>query len=130
MADFSQAAEYREAAHLYTSQLQSFISDNAEMLTSLVVAQTYDAGTAHGVGEIDSLRTYFDRGAAAMTERLKTHKRGKARVDPKLMVRVSFAAVLACIMFKDWIFPRGLATNEQIRAAINDFVLDGISANF
>jgi hypothetical protein len=45
------------------------------------------------------------------------------------MARVSFAAVLACVMFKDWIFPPGLASEEEIRAAINDFVREGIGAN-
>ncbi len=130
MADFSQAAQYSEAAHLYTSDLQSFISENAAMLTSLVVAQTYDRDNAHGVGEVNSLRTYFDHGASLMAARIKAGRKGKAKVDPKLMVRVSFAAVLACVMFKDWIFPRGLATDEEIHAAINDFVLEGISANF
>lgn len=122
--------ENRKAAskaltHLYTSELQSFISEHSEMLTSLVVAQTYDKGTSHGVGEIDSLQTYFERGAAAMSSRVK----GKPKVDPKLMVRVSFVAVLASIMFKDWIFPAGLATDEEIKAAINDFILEGIGAN-
>jgi hypothetical protein len=63
-----------------------------------------------------------------MERRIKASK-GKAKVDPRLMVRVSFAAVLACVMFKDWIFPPDLATDEQISAAINAFVLEGISAN-
>jgi hypothetical protein len=44
-------------------------------------------------------------------------------------VRVSFAAVLACILFKEWIFPPGMASDEQINAAIKDFVMDGINAN-
>jgi hypothetical protein len=95
------------------------------MLTSLVVAQTYDSGTGHGVGEINSLDTYFDRAASMMTKRIK----GKPRVDPKLMVRVSFVSVLASVMFRDWIFPPGLASEGDITAAINDFVMEGIGAN-
>lgn len=118
-------ATHKEFAHLYASELQSFISEHSEMLTSLVTAQTYDKRTAHGVGEIDSLQTYFERGAAVMTSRTK----GKPKVDPKLMVRVSFVAVLACIMFKDWIFPSGMASDKEIEAAINDFILEGIGAN-
>lgn len=51
------------------------------------------------------------------------------KVDPKLMVRVSFVAVLACILFKEWIFPPGMASDEEIGAAIEDFVMDGINAN-
>ena len=115
----------KELARLYTSELQHFISEHSKMLTSLVVAQAYDRGAAQGVGEIDSLRAYFERGAATMAGRIK----GKPKVDPKLMVRVTFASVLACIIFKDWIFPTGLATDEEIEAAINCFVLEGIGAN-
>ena len=120
-----ETANFAEMARLYTSELQRFIRDNSEMLTSLVVAQTYDDGNAHGVARINSLSAYFDRGAATMTARART----KPKVDPQLMVRVSFAAVLGCIMFKEWIFPRGVADQEQITAAINDFVLEGIGAN-
>jgi AcrR family transcriptional regulator len=123
--ELGKTASLGEMAHLYTSELQRFVSDNSEMLTSLVVAQTYDEGNGHGVAKINSLSTYFERGASTMIKRL----RANPKVDPKLMVRVSFAAVLGCIMFKDWIFPRGIASDEDVTAAINDFVLEGIGAN-
>ena len=42
-------------------------------------------------------------GAAMMTQRV----RDNPAVDPALMVRFSFAAVLANLMFKDWPFPAG-----------------------
>lgn len=119
------AESVRENSALYIDELQRFISENSEMLTSLVVAQAYDAGSAQGVSAIGSLDEYFARGASVMNQRLK----GDYKVAPKLMVRVSFAAVLACVMFKDWIFPPGLASDEEIRAAINDFVREGIGAN-
>lgn len=119
------AESVRENSALYIDELQRFISENSEMLTSLVVAQAYDAGSAQGVSAIGSLDEYFARGASVMSQRLK----GDYKVAPKLMVRVSFAAVLACVMFKDWIFPPGLASEEEIRAAINDFVREGIGAN-
>jgi AcrR family transcriptional regulator len=125
MAQLGETANLAEMARLYTTELQRFIKGNSPLLTSLVVAQTYDDGNAHGVGKINSLQAYFDRGAATMTARVK----GKPKVAPQLMVRVSFAAVLGCIMFEDWIFPPDLAPNEEIAAAINDFVLEGIGAN-
>jgi AcrR family transcriptional regulator len=115
----------RDKAHLYISELQQFIGAHSKVLMSLVVAQTYSPGRTESVAEIDSLDAYFKRGAAMMARRLDK----KPRVDPKLMVRVSFAAVLACVMFKDWIFPRGLAGEDEISAAIQDFVMDGINAN-
>lgn len=115
----------KEVRNLYTTELQRFISDNAAMLTSLIMAQTYDSGATHGVGNIDSLKAYFDHGAAMMTSRLK----GKPKVDPKLVVRLAFASVLASVMFKDWIFPAGLARDEEIEAAVNAFVMEGIGSS-
>jgi AcrR family transcriptional regulator len=119
------ASGLREMSQLYTTKLQRFITEHSALLTTLVVAQIYDAGMPRGVGRINSLTAYFEHGAESMSKHLK---RG-ARIDPKLMVRVSFAAVLACIMFRDWIFPPGLASERAIRDAINAFVLEGIGAN-
>lgn len=116
---------FRESSALYIDELQRFVSENSEMLTSLIVAQTYDRESAQGVSAIGSLGEYFDRGAATMTARMK----GPAKVPPELMVRVSFAAVLACTMFKDWIFPPGLASETKIHEAVKDFVREGIGAN-
>ena len=115
----------RKMSRLYTSELQHFIGENSKMLTSLVVAQTYQAGTAHGVAKIDSLGTYFEHGASMMARRLKK----KPKIDPRLLVRLAFVSVLASIMFKDWIFPPGMARDEELEAAINDFILAGIRAN-
>jgi hypothetical protein len=92
---------------------------------SLAVAQTYAPGSMDGIDEIDSLNTYFERGASMMAGRMV----GKPKVDPNLMVRVSFAAVLGCVLFKDWIFPAGLAGDQEISSAIKAFVMDGINAN-
>ncbi len=115
----------RENARLYIGELQHFIRAHSKMLMSLVFAQTYAPFTTPGVGEIDSLQNYFARGAAMMNRRTG----GKAKVEPKLMVRVSFAAVLSCILFQDWMFPPGLASEEEISEAIIDFVIDGITVN-
>ena len=57
----------------------------------------------------------------------------KARIRQGLtehFLEFPHAAVLACVMFKDWIFPKGLASNADISAAIIDFVIDGINANY
>jgi AcrR family transcriptional regulator len=118
-------ANIRENARIYISELQQFIREHSKMLMSLVVAQTYAPFTMPGVGEIDSLQSYFARGAALMQRTTGE----KVRVAPKLMVRVSFAAVLACVLFKDWMFPAGLAGEAEISEAIIDFVIDGITVD-
>jgi AcrR family transcriptional regulator len=115
----------RENARLYISELQQFIGEHSKLLMSLVVAQTYAPFTMPGVGEIDSLQSYFARGAALMEKTTA----GKVKVAPKLMVRVSFVAVLSCILFKDWMFPTGLASEEEVSEAIIDFVIDGITVD-
>jgi len=115
----------REMARRYISELQDFMEQHSRMLMSLIVASAYSPESTDGVGELEGLRAYFDQGTAVMSERVG----GKAKVDPRLMVRVSFAAVLANLMFKDWLFPKGLAGDEAIREAIIDFVIDGIRAN-
>ena len=115
----------RDRARLYITELQQFLDEQSKLLLSLVVAQLFTSGSLQGVGEIESLSQYFERGAATMSSRIEQDP----RVDPRLLVRVSFAAVLGCVIFKDWIFPAGLASDADISAAIIDFVIDGISIN-
>jgi AcrR family transcriptional regulator len=115
----------RAMTTLYTTELQRFISEHSEMLTSLLVAQTYESPDQQAASGINSLRAYFDHGAAMMRARIE----GKPRVNPDLLVRVTFVTVLASIMFKSWVFPGNLASDEEITSAINDFVMDGINAN-
>ena len=124
MPEIRKATSAAEMTDLYATELQRFIRENSAMLASLVMAQTYESAT--GQSAIDSLHTYFDRCASLMSQRLK----GRAKVDPRLTVRVVFGAVLASVMFKDWIFPAGLATDEEITAAVNDFIKEGSRANF
>lgn len=112
-------------SRLYTTELQQFISEHSGALTSLIFAETYDDGSNVGVSEIDSLQTYFKRGATTMRERAQ-HEH---QVDPDLFVRISFVTVLACILFKPWIFPRGVASAEAIRTGIADFVAIALEGN-
>lgn len=125
LADADKVQGFREMARLFITEQLQFLSNHSQMFMSLVVAEAYAPESTQGVGEIDSLRTYFERGAAMMSARVEKDP----KVDPKLMVRVSFAAILACVIFKDWIFPKGMASRKEISAAITDFVIDGLSAN-
>lgn len=105
----------------YVGEFQEFITEHAAMLTSLVVAQIYDHGNAQGVGEINSLQNFFERGSAELTITLGDD----AQVDPRLLVRLSFITVLSAILFRGWIFPSELASDREIRKAINHFIMHG-----
>lgn len=115
----------RVMARRYIGELQDFIAQHSRMFMSLIVASAYSPGATNPVSEMEGLRAYFAQGAEVMTRRVGEG----APIDPQLMVRVSFAAVLANLMFKDWLFPAGAASDEAIREAIAAFVIDGIMAN-
>ena len=125
MGSINESAGRRKNTDLYTTELQRFIRDNSSTLVSLVMTQAYDAGAEHGLGRIDSLKSYFEHGASAMRSRLK----GEPPVAPELMVRLAFVSVLGAYMLRDWIFPQELASDEALEAAINAFVQKGVSAN-
>jgi AcrR family transcriptional regulator len=119
------AETHRHKAERYISELQQFLSEHSKLLMSLAVAETYAPDSVEGLHEIASLNEYFERGAAMMASRMV----GSPQVDPSLMVRISFAAMLGCTLFKDWILPASLASEQKISAGINSFVMDGINAN-
>lgn len=114
-----------DLARAYIGELQDFMADHSRMFMSLIVASAYSPDATGLVKEMEGLQSYFERGKAMMRARTGN----EVRVAPELMVRVSFAAVLANLMFKDWLFPPGLADDTEIRDAIATFVIEGIEAN-
>ncbi|MDB5724894.1 MAG: transcriptional regulator [Novosphingobium sp.] len=124
-ASADDAVSQREGARRYITELQEFIGQHSGMLMSLLVAKAYAQDPTEAGSGLDGLREYFDRGAAMMRHRSS----GEHKVAPEMMVRVSFAAVLGCVLFNDWMFPPGLAEDGAIREATLDFVLDGLNAN-
>lgn len=114
-----------DLAHKYIGELLDFMASHSRMFMSLIVASAYSPDSTGSVAELQGLQAYFEQGKAMMRARVGE----KPRVSPELMVRVSFAAVLANLMFRDWLFPPGLARDEEIRDAIAAFVIEGIEAN-
>jgi AcrR family transcriptional regulator len=124
----SESGPLRDRTRSYITELQDFIASHSRMLMSLVVAQAYDSPATEGVEGLDGLAAYFERGAATMRSRVGAPADG-LRVSPELMVRVSFAAVLGCALFGEWMMPEGLASPDAVRDAVIDFVIDGLNAN-
>jgi AcrR family transcriptional regulator len=112
-----------ERAGEYITELQGFLRKHSRLLMSLITARVYEHEARPAFGA-NSLDRYFERGAATLAEGLG---RGSG-VAPELMVRVSFAAVLSCVLLDDWLFPDSLATPDAINEAIKAFVVHGISA--
>jgi AcrR family transcriptional regulator len=113
---------FRANARAYITELQDFISEHEKMFLSLVTIEAYSRAGIEGLTGVDSLHEYFEHGAQS----LGVHDGEHRAVDPRLMVRTSFAAVLACVIFRDWLFPEGFADDRAIREAVIHLVLYGI----
>ena len=114
-----------ELAREYIGELQDFMANHSRMFMSLIVANTYSPESTDGMAELEGLQAYFEQGRSMMESR----SGNKPKVSSELMVRVSFAAVLASLMFREWLFPPGSADEKEIREAIAAFVIEGIQAN-
>ena len=125
LVDPADPEQLRQDRREYILEVRQFIARHSRMFSSLVAAQMYACDNVQGLSEIEGLHDYFARAAEANRKRLTR----KPKIDPKLLARVSFATILSCVIFKDWLFPRELASEEEIGAAISDFLMDGLNAN-
>jgi AcrR family transcriptional regulator len=123
LADAEDARQ--ETARKYILELQRFIAHHSKMLSSLLFAQMYERDKVEGLGQVDGLHEYFSRAATMAMNR----RSGKPKVDPTLLGRFSFATIMACVIFKDLLFPEGLATEDEISAGMTDFIMYGTRAN-
>ena len=112
-------------AKTYIAELQDFIAEHQRMFLSLIMAETGKSGEVQGMAAVDALHDYFARGAEVVRGRTG----GTDKLPPELMVRISFASLLGCVLFKDWLYPEGMADDDTLRAATTRFVMDGIYAD-
>lgn len=108
----------------YVSDLVRFVRRHSGMFKSLVVNEAYarDDGSASG---LRGLQDYFDRMSAIEEAKLD----GKPRVAPRLIARISFAAILGCVLFDDWLFPDGVAGDGEVHEGLCDFIMEGLNVN-
>lgn len=114
--------DFRDVERLYIDEFQQFLDQNAGMLLSLVVADNHSSDTAVGLTDIDGLGEYFARGAKMMSTR-----EAYSESEAAIMVRVSFAAMLGCVLMKDHLFAGTGLGEKKVDRAITEFILDGIS---
>lgn len=109
----------------YIGEVQDLISSHPRMFLSLVFAQSYKSGEIDGLADVGALHDYFERSARQASANLRV----EPRIAPELMARISFAAIMSCILFQDWLFPEERWDRERIKDAISEFVMDGLNAN-
>jgi AcrR family transcriptional regulator len=105
----------------YIRALSQFIAEQKRELLALVRSNADELGEASGIGKMGALGAFFQISHAMLTA-----KRGpNFKMDPRLVNRVSFATVLACVMFGDWLFPDELGKGE-ISSVLSDFIMHGL----
>jgi len=109
----------------YIKALSQFIAGQKRELLALVRSNADELGEASGIGKMGALGAFFQIGHAMMTA-----KRGPGvKMDARIVNRVSFATVLACVLFGDWLFPDELGKREM-SSVLSKFIthgLDGLS---
>jgi AcrR family transcriptional regulator len=123
--DLENAEDLRAGSRQYVDALVDFVSDHKGMFLALVFAQTFKPNGIEGLAEIKGLHDYFARMAEDASRNLK----GKGRISPRHMARISFAAIMANVLFGDWLFAEDVDDPEEVRRGIGDFIMDGLGAN-
>jgi AcrR family transcriptional regulator len=119
------AEDIRVGSRQYVDALVDFMSEHKGMFLSLVFAQTFKPGEIEGLAEIKGLHDYFAR----MAELASRNVDRNPRIAPRYMARISFAAIMASVLFGDWLFSHEDDDPADVKNAICDFIMDGLAAN-
>lgn len=112
-----------EITEKYIGALSRFMTEQKQALLALARSNADELGDSSGIGKMGALGAFFQ-----LSQAMLTAKRGAGNgLDPRLINRVSFATVLACVMFGDWLFPEDLAGNE-IAHVLSEFIMHGLDA--
>lgn len=106
----------------FIADLASFVRSHAGLFKSLIVNESSAYGKDENGPGLLVLQDYFNR----MSELSSVRRNPHPKISPPLIARISFASIVACVLFDDWLFPRGVASRQEIQEGICDFVMDGL----
>jgi AcrR family transcriptional regulator len=123
-AEFSSGAR-SDIGKRYVREMQEFFRMHSESLMTLIMLKAFGAEEVQGIDKLSSLHRYL----ANTSEIARTRIAGQPRIDPKLVACISFATILSCELFRDWLFPEGWGTEEDIHDAVAEFVFCAMEGN-
>lgn len=109
----------------YIAEMQDFIREHAEPIMLLIVSKSFESGEVNGIDKVSGLHRYLEMTSEIVRKRLV----GKPTIDPRLAACISFATILSCEIFRDWLFPEGWGSDAEIHEAVANFVLGGFMTN-
>jgi AcrR family transcriptional regulator len=115
--------EEPEITERYIRALSRFIAEQKRELLALLRSNAGELGHASDIAKMGALGSFFQIGHAMLTAKPGTG----SELNPRVMNRVAFASVLACVMFGDWLFPEDLGRDE-INHVLSEFILHGLDA--
>lgn len=113
------------ASRDYIEAQQDFLRRHSRMFRSLFANEAFGNGDEPHAPMLSGLQDYLDK----MVGIVEARSPGAPESDTELTARISFATVLACTVFRDLLFPAGIADEEKIRAAVAEFVMEGAKAS-
>jgi AcrR family transcriptional regulator len=117
--------ETKAGTRKYVDALQAFVSERQGIFLSVVFAQAYKSSGIDGLAGTKGLHDYFSRMAELGSANL-----GKTpRISHRHVAKISFATIVACVLFRDWLFTEGVDDPDEVRTAVCDFVMEGLGAN-
>lgn len=124
VARIGNAEDRAEVSKKYIAEMQGFIREHADAIMLLIMSKSFEDGEVNGIDKVSGLHRYFENTSEIVSKRVA----GQPRIDPRLMACISFSAILSCEIFADWLFPKGWGSEQEIQAAVADFVLGGFKA--
>lgn len=119
------AANRTEVSKKYIAEMQGFIREHAEAIMLLIMSSSFEDGEVNGIDKVSGLHRYLESTSDIVRERIS----GEPRLDPRLIACTSFATILACEIFADWLFPRDWGNEHEINQTVAEFVLGGFRAS-
>ena len=123
--EFAAGGDRKDIGKRYILEMQEFLRSHSDALMLLIMSRSFENGEVNGIDKVSSLHHYFRNTSEIARKRIE----GTPRIDPRLVACISFATILSCELFRDWLFPEGWGTDEEIHEAVADFVFGALETS-
>jgi AcrR family transcriptional regulator len=113
------------SAGLFVEHLFHMLTEHRDILLALVTTRLYEPGDVEQKIDAGPFRDYFKTAVEQLDRQLGSLGIHPA-ISPQVSSRISFAAVVATALFRDWIFAGTGLDEREILADLTKFILVGV----